>query len=356
MGFLTKRRLLTAALAAGGVAIFYGLNLPLPFLLGPLAACLIAALAGAQLQEMGEAGKWMRTVLGVAVGAAVTPELFGRLPDMALSIALVPVFVLVIGGIGYPFFRRLLGYDAPTAYYAAMPGGLQDMLLFGQEAGGNVRTLSLIHATRVLVIVSLAPILITGVWGVPLINAPGAPALEVPPAQLLIMLTVAVVGWRLAAAVRLFGAPILGPLILAAALSLTGILQYRPPAEAILAAQYFIGVGIGAAYTGITMRELRKDVLAGVAFCLVLAVIALVFAEVVSLGGLAPPLEAFLAFAPGGQAEMVVLTLVAGADLAFVVTHHLVRLIVVILGAPIFARLTDARKKGGRCLEDRGSG
>jgi uncharacterized membrane protein AbrB (regulator of aidB expression) len=104
------------------------------------------------------------------------------------------------------------------------------------------------------------------------------------------------------------------------------------------------------------MRELRKDVLAGVAFCLVLAVIALAFAEAVSLGGLAPPLEAFLAFAPGGQAEMVVLTLVAGADLAFVVTHHLVRLIVVILGAPIFARLTDARKKGGRCLEDRGSG
>jgi uncharacterized membrane protein AbrB (regulator of aidB expression) len=35
---------------------------------------------------------------------------------------------------------------------------------------------------------------------------------------------------------------------------------------------------------------------------------------------------------------MVVLAFVSGADLAFVVTHHLVRLIVVILGAPIAAR------------------
>ncbi len=30
---------------------------------------------------------------------------------------------------------------------------------------------------------------------------------------------------------------------------------------------------------------------------------------------------------------------VAGADLAYVVTHHLVRLVVVIIGAPIVARL-----------------
>ncbi len=55
--------------------------------------------------------------------------------------------------------------------------------------------------------------------------------------------------------------------------------------------------------------------------------------------GAAPPIEAFLAFAPGGQAEMAILAIVAGADLAYVVTHHLVRLVVVIIGAPIVARL-----------------
>ena len=32
---------------------------------------------------------------------------------------------------------------------------------------------------------------------------------------------------------------------------------------------------------------------------------------------------------------MAVLALVAGADVAFVVTHHLVRLVVVIVGAPL---------------------
>jgi len=48
---------------------------------------------------------------------------------------------------------------------------------------------------------------------------------------------------------------------------------------------------------------------------------------------------AILAFAPGGQAEMVLLAIVAGTDIAYVVTHHLVRVVVVILGAPVAARL-----------------
>jgi uncharacterized protein len=189
------RRIATAAIAAAGVLVFWRLGLPLPFLLGPLAACLIAALAGAPLRDMGWVGRAMRVVLGIAVGASVTPELVDRLPEMAWSVALVPVFVLVIGGLGYPFFHRFLGYDRPTAYFAAMPGGLQDMLVFGREAGGNLRTLSLIHATRVLVIVSLAPLLITGVWGLPLSNAPGAPAREVPLVEMALMALAGGAGW-----------------------------------------------------------------------------------------------------------------------------------------------------------------
>ena len=92
--------------------------------------------------------------------ASLTPALFQRLDEMALSVALIPPFVALIGLTGYPYFRRLWGFDPATSYFAAMPGGLQDMLLFGIEAGGNPRALSLIHTTRVLVIVSLMPFLV----------------------------------------------------------------------------------------------------------------------------------------------------------------------------------------------------
>ena len=329
---------LTIALGLAGALVFHLVGLPLPLLLGPMFACLVAALLKAPLRGVPVVSEAMRTVLGAAVGASVTPELLGRLDTMALSVAFVPLFVAVIGAIGYPYFRRLCGFDPPTAYYCAMPGGLQDMLVFGEEAGGDLRALSLVHATRVLAIVSIMPALLTFGWGLTLDDVPGLPAGEIPATELAVMTVCALVGWKGGQRIGLFGAAIIGPLILAATASLAGLIDNRPPAEAILAAQFFIGIGVGVKYAGVTPDEVRRVLTAALGYCLILAALSVAFAEAVHFLAGAPQVEALLAFAPGGQGEMVVLAFVAGADLAFVVTHHLVRLIVVILGAPLAAR------------------
>jgi membrane AbrB-like protein len=334
-----QRRLLTFAVAGAGGLGFVLMGLPLPLLLGPMAACLIAALLGARMQDAGALGTFMRTFLGVAVGSSITPESVQHLPDFALSLLFVPVFIALIGAVGYPLLRFGFGFNHPTAWYGAMPGGLQDMLVFGEEAGGDVRALSLIHATRVLVIVTVAPLVMVAYWGIDLAQAPGRPALDMDPVQIALMVIAGLAGWKIAERVGLFGASILGPMILTAALSLTGVITTRPPAEIIWAAQFFIGIAVGVKYAGITWRELRVDVGAGVLYACLLALISLAFFELVYLTGVAPALDAFLAFLPGGQAEMVVIAIIAGADLAYVVSHHLLRIIIVILLAPVVARV-----------------
>jgi uncharacterized membrane protein AbrB (regulator of aidB expression) len=45
---------------------------------------------------------------------------------------------------------------------------------------------------------------------------------------------------------------------------------------------------------------------------------------------------------------MTVLALVVGADLGFIVLHHLTRIIFVILGAPVAARLAGVPRQGKR--------
>lgn len=335
---MTRPRLLTLVLAVAGALVFWWVALPLPFLFGPMVACLLAALGGARLQGMGQVGKGMRTILGVAVGATVTPALIGQLPTMAASVALMPLFILMIALVGVPFFRRA-GLDPVTAWYAAMPGGLQDMVIFGQEAGADVRRLSLIHATRVLIIVTLAPAILTGLYGAQLGAPIGAPLAEVPLTELALMIGAAMLGWLGGERIGLFGASILGPMIFTAALSLADFIHMRPPAELILMAQVFIGMSVGVHYVGVTMRELRNTVLLGSAFVLILAILTALFVETVVLTGLAGPVEAFLAFAPAGQAEMTLLAIVVGADLGYVVLHHLTRIVLVITGAPIAARL-----------------
>lgn len=348
------RTLITVGLAALGTALFALAHLPLPFLFGPMTACLITALLGAPLRSTGQIGVGARTILGVAVGASITPAIVAQLPSMIFSVALVPLYILVIGLIGVPFFRRVCGYDPATAWYAAMPGGLQDMVIFGEEAGGNPRALSLIHATRVMIIVTLVPMFVVWGMGGSLDNPIGEPASAIPLTELGIMAAAALIGWKGGEKIGLFGATILGPLILTCVLSLAGLIHHRPPAEAILAAQFFIGIGIGAGYTGVTLAELRRDVLSGVAFVFILAILAAIVTQFVVWAGLASPIEGFLSFAPGGQGEMTVLAIVAGADLGFVVVHHLVRVLVVITGAPIAARLMG-RKARTEAVEDQAS-
>ena len=316
----------TFAVGAAGVLLFRLAGLPLPFLLGPLLACLAAALCGLRLASWTPLTDTMRTILGVAVGASFTPAIVGQMGGVLASLALVPLFLLACGVLGYPYLRRVAGFDVPTAFYAAMPGGLQDMLLFGEEAGGDPRALSLLHATRVLLIVTILPFLLWLWWGIDLARPPGASAASLPWQELAIMAAAGLVGWRVARRAGLLGASILGPMILAAALALSGVIAHRPPAEAIQAAQFFIGLVVGVKYTGITPGEVRRILLAGLGHAAILGVIAAIFAEVAFRMGFAPPLEAILAFAPGGQAEMAVLAIVAGADVAYVIAHHVLRI------------------------------
>lgn len=339
-----KWHLVTFAVAIAGVFVCSVLSVPLPFLFGPLFGCLLFALLGVPLQSVGALVPVARTVLGVAVGAAITPALFATMFTMLVSIALVPLFIIGCLLIGMPLFRFVHKLDTTTAYYASMPGGLQDMVTFGIEAGSNPRALSLIHATRVLFIVTLAPYILINHYGVALDAPIGASVTELGAFEIVLMLIAALFGWRIAARLGLFGAAILGPMIFAAVLSLLGLLHNRPPKEAILFAQFFIGTGLGVYFVGVTLTELRKVVFAGFMYVVLLSVLAAGFSYLVTWFELGQPVEAFLAFVPGGQAEMAVMAIASGSNLGYVVTHHLVRIALVISCAPLIIALAQRLK------------
>ena len=333
-------RVLSILVAAVGTILFLTFNFPLPFLLGPLAACLIAAFAGLPMRGYRPFSVISRIIIGVTVGATITPEFFAQITELKYSIALVPIFVLIIAFSGYFFFKYIWKMDGVTSFYSAMPASLQDIIAFGELAGANTRTLSLIHATRILFIVTTAPLLIYLIWGLTLDSAPGQPAEKIPAIEILYMVIAGFFGWLFASRVGLFGGAILGPLIVTMTLSLTGIIHFRPPTEAIICAQFFIGITVGVKYVGITWNEFKNDVIAGILFCCILMAVSLSFALIVTNLGNASPIDAFLAFAPGGQSEMTILAIIVGADVAFVITHHLVRMILVITGAPLFSMVT----------------
>ena len=321
------------------------LNAPLPFLFGSLFGCLAASLMGIKLAGMPMVSSISRTVLGVAIGTTLTMEVITSIPDYFLTLLMVPLYVLLISSVGYPFFRKVLGYDRPTAYYSSMPGGLQDMVVFGIEAGGNPRTLSLVHATRSLILITIAPIVLTQFFGLALDNPLGAPITELPMIENIGLFMTGIVGMLLFRRLRLFGADILGPLLLSAPLAMLGILTHRPSEEMIILSQFFIGLGVGIHYQGITVRELRRDIVAGISFVAIIVLIALLTLLGASQVSDIPLFELFLCFWPGGQAEIAVMTLAAGGSVSIVVLHHIVRIFLVITGAPVLHQLRRKRER-----------
>lgn len=334
------RRALALAIGIVGALIFVALKFPLPWLLGSMFACVVASIAGAPVAGPGILARGFRTVFGVAIGASFTPALLGRMAEMGLSLALLPLYVASIGLVGYPFFRRFCGFDRPTAFYSAMPGGLPDMTAFGAAAGADIRVLSLIHATRVMVIVSVLPLVMHWWFGVTIAGrpVPGTTLADFDLGQLAIQTACAMFGWWAAKRLKISGATIIGPLVVTAALSFAGVVQGRPPVELIVVAQLMIGVSIGVRYAGAGTALLVRSILAAAGYCVFLAILSAAFTTIDTVAGLAPPLDAVLAFAPGGQAEMTVVAIVAHADVAFVALHHVTRVFLVVLGAPLVQR------------------
>uniref|UniRef100_UPI003568EFE0 AbrB family transcriptional regulator n=1 Tax=Sulfitobacter sp. TaxID=1903071 RepID=UPI003568EFE0 len=117
-------RIYAFAVAAIGVLAFKILHLPLPWLLGPIFACLIASLVGVPMRGIKLVNDAMRTILGVAVGATFTTTLLGSMMGMWPTLLMIPVMTGCIGVVGVLYLQRLWGFDFATSYYSSMPGGL----------------------------------------------------------------------------------------------------------------------------------------------------------------------------------------------------------------------------------------
>ena len=146
------------AIGAGGGLLFFALRLPLPWMMGAMVATTLASMAGVAQAIP----PWSRpptiAVLGVLLGSSFTREMAARMPDWLPSLASLPVYILVIGVLALAYLRKVARLDPLTAFFCATPGGLGEMAILGDRAGGDLRTISLVHATRILLIVVTVPL------------------------------------------------------------------------------------------------------------------------------------------------------------------------------------------------------
>lgn len=330
---------------AGGGFIFWLAGLPLAWMLGAMCATTVAALAGARLAVWPPLRAVMIAVLGVMLGSAFSPDLLDRLGPWLAGVLTLAVYVPLGAGLVYLYFRRFARFDPVTAYFASTPGGFGEMVLTGEAMGGDVRAISLVHATRVLVVVFIIPFWYRFIAGLDVptgANFGTLATLGIADAVLLALS--AAVGWSLARLLRLPAAALVGPMIVSAGIHLAGVTAAPPPGELVSLAQVVVGTAVGARFVGVAWRTIARIPLLALGSTAILLALTVVFAAVVpGITGLQAPALA-LSLAPGGLAEMSLIALALGVDTAFVSTMHLVRIAIIVMLAPTAFRLFGARR------------
>ncbi|WP_439155721.1 AbrB family transcriptional regulator [Yoonia sp.] len=345
MADLPSQALALSIGVASGVAAYLA-GLPLPWMLGPMIGNTVAAMLRAPVAGPLRLRPWVMPVIGVLLGSSVTAGIFGRLGSWGITLALLPAFLAIAAALSYQVYRRFGGYDPVTAFYAAMPGGVNEMLILGTEAGGNERRIALAHAARILLVICFVAVFFGLFLGV---TSGGGGAVWVGldalgMADYLILGFCAVAGAWAGKHLRLPASAIFGPMILSGIAHVTGWVTVAPPSLLVIAAQITVGTIIGTRFVGATLRELRRDLGLAAIVTLVMLGVATGFAAALSRISGVPLEQAFLAYSPGGLTEMSLLTLALGQDVAYVSIMHIIRITLVIGSAPfVFGRIIGRR-------------
>lgn len=320
--------------AVGGV-LFQWMAMPLAWMIGAMIFVTIAALSGAPMRGSSGLRNFMVPVLGIMLGSAFTPETLGQVHRWVPSILIMLVFVaIVIAGVA-TYLYRIMGFGPVSAYFSATPGGLTTMVVIGGAWGGDEKRIGLTHSIRILLTVLIIPFYFKIFEG----YVPGGleslgSIVDLTFKDGLILATCAL-GFPLFKILKLPAAQILGPMSLSAVVHAVGLTEAKPPIEMVNLAQLVIGTSIGARFAGVSVKRLFRVMIAAAVSTVFMVTLAAAAAWGLGEATGLPFHAIWLAFAPGGVAEMTLVSLSMGIDVAFVSTHHVIRVAFMVVAAPV---------------------
>lgn len=339
------RHCLALAIGAAGGALFYALHLPLPWMLGALFATMAAALARAPILGPNRLRPAVVAVIGVLLGSRFTPDILGQASAWVGTLAILGIYGAMVAAVVVPFYRFAGRFDWVTAYFAGTPGGLTEMIELGEANGARPAPIILAHSLRIVLTIALIATWFRLVQGQTVGTGMTAGAGALTWLDALLLLCSAVIGSLLGRRLRIPAPDFLGPLVLSAALHLTGLTESAPPGLLVTVAQVLLGTVLGCRFLGISPGTVAPA--AALALGATLLTLGLALLAGLAMGrvaGIAPD-QALLALAPGGLTEMGLIALAIHADVAFVALHHVARILLVIVLAPLAFRLLRPRRR-----------
>lgn len=321
---------LVAFISILGALLFEYVEMPVPWMLGPLFSVLISQFfIKYQLYWPMKLRNLGLVIIGVSIGHSFQFNLFKGMSWLLLLMLIMNIDLVIISVFMAFGVKKIGNIPLKTALTCTVPGGLGQIVVFAEEEKDiNLAIVTFFHVVRVISIVFLVPFILSG----HVIQAKGEGYFLIssifPLALLLLVSWVVVwVGKKINLPVPYFLTPVLFIIVL----KLFSVNVPEVPSLLLHAAQLFMGAYIGLLLKPDMIKLGKRVLLLGVGSALILLAITffqgllLVYLLDYSLS------TSFLSAAAGGLDQMSLLANAIGADASVVTVFQIFRLLFVFL-------------------------
>jgi len=324
-----------AVAAVGGIALTY-IGFPAGLITGSLLGVAVAGLVGRPMMIPVWLSRIISVLVGISLGAVVSPETLKGLVTFPLSVAVLAVSTLCMFAATTSYLRFVHGWDPQSALLGASPGALAQVMVLSAEYKADLRAVAIVQTLRVVALtvgiptgLSLFGLTASGGIVARLSAGPGSPI------ELAILVGVsaaaALAVWRL----RLPGGLLFGAMLGSGVLHGGGFITAALPWWVAGAAVVGIGAVTGSRFANTDPRTLLRFLCAALGSFAVAISIASLFVLLLTALASVRIADAVVAFAPGAQDTMMVLALAMHLDPVYVGALHLSRYLLVSLLVPV---------------------
>lgn len=283
---------------------------------------------------------WLQNVglliIGLEIGSTFRRDSVGEMLDDAFNIILLTVLVVILSILLAFVFKRLTNSTLETALLASIPGALSQMLLMAEEdKRADLLLVTITQTSRIILVVVIVPFIASffineGVT-YDLVQSEIMEFTSLGLWSMVVIVIGAIIIIFILSKIN-FAVPILlGPLFAAVIWNFTTNVDFTMNMELMYAAQILFGVRIGVQIRAL-IRDLDTKTLAAMLLHNILLILGTLVIVVVFLLFTHHNFNnLFLAAAPGGIGQIIIIASEMGSDIAMISSYHLFRIFFIIL-------------------------
>ncbi len=330
--------LFTSVIGLVGSILFKFLNVPSPWLTGPMLFAVILGFTKLPFYCERKLNNPTLYLMGVLIGAEFSKDKMSQVIHYPITISVLFISVFTIYIVQYIYYRKVVKWSKFDSLYSSAPGNLAIVLALATQNKADVEKVTLIQSSRLFLISFCIPITLKFIFHIHNTHEVVSTHLDLWGHSLIFVIPIVVciplvyIFQKIHAPLPALIAPMVGTMILSAS---NVIGKIDPPLVITIFVYLYYGIAIGASLSNVSLKKtLQLTKISIFAFTLIL-INDFIFSYMASSFLKLDLILLMISFLPGGIQAMSLVCMGLGLDSIFCTVHHLIRV-------NVFAFITPA--------------